>query len=120
MDLKILEVRDGARAESEYVLLEVLKDTSLLGYALLDETYNYKGVSKTHRHLFRFPELSVKKGEQVRVYSGKGKQGTAEADGSNPVTHNFFWGMDECLWNSRRDKAELLWIKSMDKMNVSQ
>lgn len=115
MDLKIVAVHGDGTQTKEYVLLQVLKDCTLDGYVLADNTYDNKGrLSNKVRHTFWFPDKKVKAGEYVSVRTGKGNYELGETNQKKPL-HRFYWNLDEGIWNDDGDCAVLLKVTDSSK-----
>ncbi|MCD3616437.1 hypothetical protein KX362_23410, partial [Escherichia coli] len=82
-------------------------------------TYENGQVSNKHRHVYFFPDKSVKKGEYVILFtrSGKNKTGTWNDD-DDTVTHRFYWGLDTTVWNEDGDEALVLKYRIVDRKKV--
>ena len=75
MDLKILDIKK----DKEYVLFRAEKDQNLWPYILFDATFDETGLSSNiNRHSFIFPNLNVKRGDFIVLYTCKGKYETFE------------------------------------------
>ncbi len=62
MDLKVMSVGGQGDQKSEYVALQATKDCNLNNYMIFDETYKDDGsASNKHRHIFIFPDWTIKK-----------------------------------------------------------
>ena len=106
MHIKLINIRN-AGDENERLLIRVLDDCNLKGYAIVDNTYENGIVSNVNRHVYFFPDKHVKKGNIVRLYTKKGTNYDVEANyGKEKVTYyNFFWGFEEeiTVWNQSGD-----------------
>jgi hypothetical protein len=108
MSLKIYSVINASTPNKEVVGLKTSIDVNLKDYAIVDKTFDKNGnTSNKFRHIFIFPDVAVKKGEFMRVYSGKGKYKTTTNEKGNNI-HHFFWNSDECIWNNEGDLATLI------------
>lgn len=115
MSLKISTLQKDGDASNEYILLEATEDVNISNYAIVDRTFNKGGkVSNVHKHFFRFPSQTVKKGECVSLWTGKGNPVVGETKQGNKV-YRYFWGSDASFWNDdKTEKAELLKVSTVD------
>ncbi len=114
MDLKILEIQK----EKEYVLFRVERDQNLWPYILFDATFDETGQSSNiNRHSFIFPNLNVKRGDFIVLYTCKGKYETfVNKTGSR--THKLYWGFESNIWNNGCDEALLVKVDDFKKVKV--
>lgn len=117
MGLVLLNTKND---ENEWVTLKANGNVNLKHYALVDETFDASDeASDVHRHFFKFPNLEVKKGEYVRVLTGKGKyRKSAFTNNSNSIVHEFYWGTNAHIWNDTGDTVYLLELKVVGRMDV--
>ena len=114
MDLKILEINK----ENEYVLFRAEKDQNLWPYIIFDATFYETGQSSNiNRHSFIFPNLNVKRGDFIVLYTCKGKYETfVNKTGSR--THKLYWGFEGNIWNNGCDEALLVKVDDFKKVKV--
>lgn len=56
-----------------------------------------------------FTDLRLRPGGYVRIHSGKGQDsGTASAHGDKPTFYDFYWDLDNYVWNNGGDRARLI------------
>jgi hypothetical protein len=123
MSLEIINVVNSEDVNAEFVRLKVIKDVNLKDYAIIDNTYTEDGnISNIHRHIYRFPDVLVAKGNFVRLYSGVGKNKKQLPNEKNKHTvHFFYWGSKSCIWNNRTgDVVELVKIQSIAREDISE
>ena len=113
MSLKIYNLKKDGDASKEYILLEATEDVDIGNYAIVDRTFSQEGnVSNVHKHFFRFPSKSVKKGEYVALKTGKGTSNKGTLNGT--VVHIFYWGSNVAFWNDKEtERAELLKVSTV-------
>lgn len=105
--LKIVIVKNSGDIQDEYVLLKAEADCNVGDYLLTDGTYGSdEAPSNKLRHVFFFPSQPVKKGEFVVLWTRVGKYSVGTTTTKNPQ-HNFYWGLQETVWNMKEDKAFL-------------
>lgn len=108
MSLKIYSVINASNPDEEVVRLSTDVDVNLKGYAVVDKTFNSDGnESNKFRHIFIFPDLAIKAGEFIRLYSGEGKYNVT-VNANKARIHHFYWHSDGCVWNDKGDTARLI------------
>ena len=114
MDLKILDIKK----DKEYVLFRAEKDQNLWPYILFDATFDETGLSSNiNRHSFIFPNLNVKRGDYIVLYTCKGEYETfVNKTGSR--THKLYWGFESNIWNHGCDEALLVKVDDFKKVKV--
>ena len=119
MSLKIIRVSDAGDDQSERLVMKVTDECNLKDFMVMDCTYENGQVSNKHRHVYFFPDKSVKKVEYVILFtrSGKNKTGTWNDD-DDTVTHRFYWGLDTTVWNEDGDEALVLKYRIVDRKKV--
>ncbi len=111
MKLQIVRIVDRGIANKERIQLTVLADTNLNYYVVFDTAYNTpNSISRFPKHVFWFPSLAVKAGDQVVLYTGFGQQKSEPALGR--TNHLFYWEQKNTLFNKTGDCAVLLEITS--------
>lgn len=119
MKVKIRNVSDYDNHEKERLVLDVIEDTDIGEYLVLDTTYTAKGgVSNKARHPYWFPDKKVKKGDIVVLYTKRGKQ--SSTDNGTYTSHFFYWGLDSSVWNDEGDCAVLLHIDEWSAKKSNQ
>lgn len=94
--------------EEERVVMKATEDCNLNSFILFDTTYDENGiVTNKHRHMFIFPDLNVKKGDFIWVYTQKGISGN-HLNTSKTTTHKLYWNLDGQIWNNSGDKAYIV------------
>ncbi|MEO7213321.1 MAG: hypothetical protein ABIX36_10995 [Mucilaginibacter sp.] len=117
---KINYVENSNKPELELVRFIASVDINTSGYALIDKTFDGdEKVSNEFRHIYIFPDLEVKKGQEVLLYTGKGTNGFFKFNNSNVEYHRLFWGANECVWNDKGgDKATLIKFDPINSVSV--
>lgn len=114
MDVTITKTVNDS-LNNEHILLKVLNSCNLNFYLLFDTTYDENGVySNKQRHLFVFPNINVKAGDYVRVYTKEGVRSEFK-NKAGTTTYNVYWGLDHKILNKNGDGVYLLhyddWMK---------
>lgn len=112
MNIEIKKIVDEKKIQKERVVLEVIADDFLGFYILFKtkETGEGKVSSKT-KGTFWFPDIEIKKGDLVVLYSRAGiNKARVNKDGT--TTHFFYWQKKDTIWNESNDAIVLL--KSSD------
>jgi len=97
--------------ESEYLSISVLSDCNLSSFAILDKTFSKDGnISNIHKHIYRFPNKEVIKGQVIFLYTKKGKYHFKD---DNPLVpkgiHVFYMNLDVPIWNNDETDCATLW-----------
>lgn len=107
MKIAIHELKE-TNSNNEKLVLKVLEDCNTAGYMIMDTTYDGDGhPSNIFRHCYIFPKKEVKRGDYIWLFTGKGNN-TSYANKGRTITHEFYWGSDELIWNNETDIAYLL------------
>lgn len=87
---------------------------------MFDTTYTDEGeISDELRHAFFFPSVQVEKGDLVRVHTKEGKY-KRWVSSTETVYHDFFWGLDEPIWNDEGDCALLIEVTDQSSKCVGE
>ncbi|WP_295229797.1 hypothetical protein [uncultured Chryseobacterium sp.] len=118
MKLKISEIIDHGH-DDERIILNVLEDTYISNFIILDTTYNSSGkVSNKVRHPYLFPAKKVQEGDLVILYTKEGTYHSIDnTDGS--TSYFFYWGLDSNVWNNDGDCALLLHVDDLEHHRVT-
>ncbi|MBX8496001.1 hypothetical protein [Pseudomonas cichorii] len=108
MDIEVVSVHGHGDASEEYVKLKVLKDCSLVHYALIDSTYDGSTLTDKNRHFYWFPKRDVKAGDLITLYTRVGKKSRSTV--GNGEHHYLYWGLKSAVWNDSGDAATLLQV----------
>lgn len=100
MDIQILKVKDAGKIEDERIILKVERDCNINWYLLFDNTFDEAGnLSNLWRHLYIFPNIEVKAGDFIWLYTKCGTNSNRPND-SNTTTYLLYWGLQNTIWNS--------------------
>jgi hypothetical protein len=119
MNLKLRKVEYAGDLEKERVIIDVKGDDDLNNYMIVDNTFNNEGEpSNKHRHLYKFPKQSVKKGDLIVLFSKEGKNRVINHDG-DINQYNFYWNNSTTsVWNKGIDKCHLIKIENHKSIDV--
>lgn len=117
MRVKIRNIADHNH-DDERIVINVLEDTDIGEFLILDTTYNNGKVSNKVRHPYWFPDKKVKKGDLVILYTRKGTQSIKKNE-SGSTSHFFYWGLDSNVWNNDGDCALLLHVDDLEHHRVT-
>jgi hypothetical protein len=118
MKLAIEDIKHPGNYTSQVVHLKVLEDCNLKYYMIMDTTYNPdQSISNELRHTYWFRPYDVKKGDYVFLYTKKGAQKKFNNQ-AKTVTHEFYWGLKESVWNKDGDAAVLFEIAAWNTTRV--
>ncbi|THF52990.1 hypothetical protein E6C50_01930 [Flavobacterium supellecticarium] len=118
MDISILHVFKNTNNE-EGILLEVLADTNLHRFIIMDNTYQNGIVSNKERHVHWFSSKEVSKGDVVVLVTGKGKNESIMSE-EGVLVHFVYWNLDHEIWNNDGDRAVLVQVDDFDSKLVSE
>lgn len=129
--LRIINIEDKKdnRPPNEFVRLKVEgkeeEEINLAEYAIVDKTFDEEGqLSNKYRHIYRFPNKVIKKGDFVRLYSGeKPKDGKPNfyANNKKSTTYVFYWNSNCCIWNNDTgDTAFLIRYLVVDDYSINK
>lgn len=120
MSLNIVSIYNNGDAKQEYVVLQALEDVNIHNYAVVDRTFNKSGsLSNIHRHFYRFPSATIKKGNYVAICTG---EGTSNSNGNykNLPCAIYYWGSKAPFWNDTNvEQAELLQVATIQTKNTA-
>lgn len=121
MNLKFRKIGKKGQKD-EYILFYAEDDCFLHDYLIHDNTFDADGdISNKLRHMFRFPHLSVKKGQYVALYTQKGGQynlGSCTHNSKRYDCHMFYWGANTNVFNQEGDNLYLLLISQTTKVII--
>lgn len=112
MELQIDRITGHTPPESERLILKVIKETNLGDYMLMDTLREGQELSLVrNRHIFLFPNISVKPGNSVVVYTGKGEDTVITTD-QQEIRYSFYWNLSKRLWRKHIGNVYLVKIDS--------
>ena len=99
-ELKIISAYQRGQVASEYILIEVLRDTNLHNYILFDSTYDeFHSISNEFQHTYWFPYCEVREGDYIYLHSGTGQARKSYDNALDYTEYHFHWGRQEPAWN---------------------
>lgn len=122
MDISLDKIVNAGE-ENEYLLLSVNKDCNLGKFLVYDTTYDQDGnVSNKLPHLYRFPDMVIKKDRipLVRLYTCRNY---TTQEWVNPIGVNnliLSWRLQETIWNKEGDRANLIEISNESHISFSK
>ena len=112
MNIEIQSVDNKGDQTKEQVTLKVINKCDIGYYILFDSSYTKDGkVSNKVRHTYWFPNQEVQAGDYVFLFTKPGTYGTHK-NKAGTTTHNFYWNMNEPVWNDDGDFATLVEAKT--------
>lgn len=96
--------------QNEYVELEAAAKCSLEGMMLMHYHYgkNYLPVQSDTR-VFLFPDINLRKGNLVRVYTFHHVGKKKEKDNTlGKIVYNFSWNLDRTIWVGKNVEAQIM------------
>lgn len=110
MKVSIREIADSRNHDQERLILDVVQDTDIGEYLVLDSTYTENNkVSNRARHPYWFLDQKVKKGDVVVLYTKRGRSSN-QSNSNGSTSYFYYWGLDSSVWNNDKDCAVLLHI----------
>jgi hypothetical protein len=120
MNIAVKGIRDPGNVDQERVVLTASRVTDVGNYILVAGSSAEKegDVSSEVRQTFWFPNKVVKPNDIVVVYT---KSGTAKehSNKNGSMSHFFYWGLEEAVWDRDRAAAILLEVKTWEAMAVA-
>lgn len=116
--MKNLTIKNTGDKETEHFHFTATEDCNLGHYMVADNTFDAMGEpSNKLRHMFAFPSYAVKKGDMIVLWSKVGRINVGKTTAGNPQ-HNFFWNLNEHVWNVTGDTAHLIDVRSSKSQTV--
>ena len=104
--------RQFKNTKSDLLLFKAVEKCELSNYLVYDKTYDGAGnESNIFPHMFRFPVLTLEKGEYVALWLHKGKFNKGQTS-QGKVCYNIYWGMEDnvTIFNDSGDCVHLVRI----------
>jgi len=100
----------------EYVLLRANQDQNAKYVMLSDTTYTDGGrISNKLRHVFWLPDVQLKAGDHVAVWTGHGTSGFGTSVPANNVPgkrmYHYYLQLNSSIWNDDKDRATLFFLE---------
>jgi hypothetical protein len=105
MELRIKRIHNAGDIRSEFIELFVNSPLNLKNF-IISDTFYTQSDKDSKKHLFWFPEFSVRTGTIIRLNTRKGI--------NNLESANFYWNLDEALWKDRFISAYLIKIDNYE------
>lgn len=103
MKLKIKKIYGKGNYRNECVVLKVLEDCDMGRHLISKAGFSDDGLNEVVRckQAYWFPDLKVKKGDFVWLYTRAPAAGEQDSWNSGPksTTYTFFWGLDMEVWD---------------------
>ena len=99
--------------KNDLLLFKAIGKCTLSDYIVYDNTYDEGGGdSNIFPHMYRFPNITLEKGEFVALRLHKGKTYKGETE-NKKVCYNVFWGMEDdvSIFNDDGDVVHLVRIE---------
>lgn len=109
MNLEVGKLADKGSYERERLVIRVKSADDAGDFILIQAGWNESDNQPTTRvhHALWFPNVEVKSGDLVVVYTKVGRQSSKKTDGGN-TSHFFYWGLKESIWEASDRCAVLL------------
>lgn len=108
MKLEISSFPDTGQFSKERLILKVLSDVDVGGYAVFCSPASKSGGPVAGRKAaYWFPDEDVKAGDLVILYTKTGTSSKKELSGGR-TAHFFYWGLDNSVWGGGGNVAVLL------------
>jgi hypothetical protein len=121
MNLAIKEVKSAGDVSHERIVLEASDDTDIGSYAIFvarKGTQSKAVLGGPIRYCFWLPDLKVKKGDLIALYTKKGTSAKKE-NPSGSTSYFYYWNETDPIWLEGRF-AVLLEIQSWDNLEIHQ
>lgn len=113
MKLAIHSVAAPGDIGKERLVLKALSDTDVGDYAVLwSGIGDGGGPTSGRKRAYWFPDITVRAGDSVVLYTKKGDRSKKVLDGGG-TAHFFYWGSETPLWDENHC-AVLLFISEWD------
>jgi hypothetical protein len=121
MNIEIRNVRDVGNIDSERIVLKVGPENDDIGKYILLDTELAKDQQPTNRlrHTFWFPDKKIRANDIVVLYTKPGRAGQKE-NGSGSISHFFYWGLQNPIWNGDSNCAVILRVKDWEYLPVGK
>lgn len=105
MKAEITAIRDRGDLHKERIVIKALEPVDI-GHHLLVRTASPDGTITTGvLDTYWFPDKDIAAGDYIVLYTKKGRD--SEKEFKNAVSHFFYWGKSEPLWNEDAVSAVL-------------
>lgn len=105
MEIEIRKIRESG-TENECLVLRATAACDTGSFLVFDETYNDDNtVSNKQRHLYIFPSHHIEEGDFIWLFTHKEGEYATHKNTSNTITHKFYWGLGNSIWNKDGDKV---------------
>lgn len=68
----------------------------------------WKVFDRGREHVYRFGALYLQPEETIHLRTGRGDDGADVCEGGCPVFYDFYWDLDEYVWDNDGDRATLI------------
>ena len=102
--------------DSGHIRKEIVVIKNAGSHAVRLDGWRIHDVDRHHVYVFGdrsrgddvFTDVKLRPGEYVRLHSGRGQDSaTATTHGDVPTYYDFYWDLDNYVWNNNGDKATL-------------
>ena len=108
--LSIQSIADPGDQTKEIVWLYAWDDVNIGYYMVTDSTFDSGGPSNKWRHTYKFPDLTVPKGDWIALWTKPGQNRAEERKPDKGVpfkVHHLFMNLKSSVWNATGDTARL-------------
>ncbi|ENQ1533179.1 TPA: hypothetical protein ACN359_004533 [Vibrio parahaemolyticus] len=99
MELKLKSIADKGNFEKERLLIEATVSCDLGEFLLLRTGLSDGVVTTEVKNTLWFPDVELRKGDSVVVYTKSGRNNVKKIESGNNVYFQY-WGLDEPIWNN--------------------
>jgi hypothetical protein len=107
--VKIQSIADRGVPDKERIVMNVLSDTDIGGYAIFEASFRDGTVTTGVYDVFWFPDKQVNVGDYVVLYTKSGTQSEKTLK-NGKKSHFFYWGSAGTKWDTKRSAPVLLLI----------
>ena len=119
--MRNLFISNTGNKATEYVKFFATEDCNLGHFVIVDNTYDAQGnPSNKLRHFYAFPNHPVKKDDMIVLWTRKGTNDVVTKNQTHKPQHNFFWNLNEHVWNVTGDEVHLLDVREVFAKKVGK
>jgi len=119
MKLEIRSVADKGTTEKERLILKVRADIDVGDFVVMQTGWNGRSPTVLIHHTFWFPNIEVKNGDQIVLYTKKGTRNKKVMDDGR-TAHFFYWGIPQPIWSAPERAAVVLYAPTWESKAATE